>query len=41
MTKKYDPRKLHYGYNERDGEDIFFVPNPGLGLWAYRERFEG
>jgi nickel-dependent lactate racemase len=41
MSKKYDPRKLHYGYNDVDGEDIFFVPNPGLGLWAYRERFEG
>jgi Uncharacterized conserved protein len=41
MTKKYDPRKLQYGFNQGDGEDIFFVPNPGLGLWAYRERFEG
>jgi nickel-dependent lactate racemase len=40
MTKKYDPQKLHYGYNEVDGEEIFFVPNPGLGLWAYRKRFE-
>jgi nickel-dependent lactate racemase len=41
MAKKYDPQKLHYGYNRVDGEDIFFVPNPGLGLWAYRGRFEG
>ena len=40
MTRKYDPRKLQYGYNQVDGEDIFFVSNPGLGLWAYRERFE-
>jgi len=40
MAKKYDPQKLHYGYNQVDGEEIFFVPNPGLGLWAYRKRFE-
>ena len=39
MTKKYDPQKLNYGYNHVDGEEIFFVPNPGLGLWAYRGRF--
>jgi nickel-dependent lactate racemase len=38
--RKYDPQKLHYGYNRVDGEDIFFVANPGLGLWACRERFE-
>jgi hypothetical protein len=23
-----------------EGEEIFFVPNPGLGLWAYRGRFD-
>jgi hypothetical protein len=40
MAKKYDPQKLHYGYNQVDGEEIFFVPNPGLGLWAHRGRFE-
>jgi nickel-dependent lactate racemase len=39
MAKKYDPQKLHYGYNQVDGEEVFFVPNPGLGLWAYRGRF--
>jgi hypothetical protein len=39
MAKKYDSQKLHYGYNQVDGEEIFFVPNPGLGLWAYRGRF--
>jgi hypothetical protein len=39
MAKKYDPQKLHYGYNTVDGEEVFFVPNPGLGLWAYRGRF--
>jgi nickel-dependent lactate racemase len=39
MTKKYDPQRLKYGYNRVDGEEIFFVPNPGLGLWAYSGRF--
>ncbi len=34
MAKKYDPQKLNYGYNQVEGEEIFFVPNPGLGLWA-------
>jgi hypothetical protein len=38
MTSRYDPRKLQYGYNRVDGEDVFFIPNPGLGLWAYRGR---
>jgi len=40
MAKKYNPQKLKYGYNQVDGEEIFFVPNPGLGLWACRGRFE-
>lgn len=41
MIKKYDPDKLKYGYNEVDGEEIYFIPNPALGLWINRERFEG
>jgi nickel-dependent lactate racemase len=40
MTKKYDPEKLHHGWNQVNGEEIFFVANPGLGLWAVRSRFE-
>jgi nickel-dependent lactate racemase len=40
MTKKYNPQKLKYGYNQVEGEEVFFVPNPGLGLWAYRGRFD-
>jgi len=36
---KYSPAKLALGYNRIDGEDVFFVPNPGLGLWAHRDRF--
>jgi len=40
MTAKYDPKKLQHGYNKVGGEEIFFVANPGLGLWAHRSRFE-
>jgi hypothetical protein len=39
MTARYDPCKLVNGYNTVDGEEIFFVSNPGLGLWAHRGRF--
>ena len=40
MTKKYDPEKLRHGWNQVNGEEVFFVANPGLGLWACRSRFE-
>ena len=41
MTKKYDPGKLVQGWNTLpDGEEIYFISNPALGLWACRERFE-
>jgi hypothetical protein len=36
---KYDPETLQDGWNMVDGEEIFYVSNPGLGLWAYKERF--
>jgi hypothetical protein len=38
MLKRYDPAKLTHGYNRVDGEDIFFIANPGLGLWAHASR---
>ena len=38
MLKRYDPEKLKLGYNQVDGEEIFFISNPGLGLWAHRSR---
>ena len=32
---KYDPRKLKTGYNKpADGEEVYFIENPALGLWA-------
>ncbi|MGA2807859.1 MAG: lactate racemase domain-containing protein [Terracidiphilus sp.] len=39
MLGRYDPRKLNRGYNRVDGEEIFFIDNPGLGLWAHRSKF--
>lgn len=38
MLARYDPHKLSNGYNEVDGEKIFFIANPALGLWAHRSR---
>ena len=41
MTQRYDPAKLKDGWNSLpDGEKIFYISNPALGLWAYRGRFE-
>lgn len=38
MLKKYDPGKLKNGINHfPDGEEIFYISNPGLGLWAVRD----
>jgi nickel-dependent lactate racemase len=40
MLARYNPEKLTDGFNTMaDGENIFFISNPGLGLWANRERF--
>jgi len=39
MLKKYNPEKLKDGVNVLDGEDIFYISNPALGLWAYKDRF--
>lgn len=40
MAERYDPKKLHNGWNTVDGEEIYYIPNPALGLWIDRERFE-
>lgn len=37
--KKYDPSKLKEGYNIVDGEEIYYISNPALGLWADRSKF--
>ncbi len=41
MAARYDPATLREGWNRVDGEDVFFISNPGLGLWAHRARFGG
>jgi nickel-dependent lactate racemase len=40
MTRLYDPHKLRQGWNDIAGEQVFFIENPGLGLWASQDRFE-
>jgi nickel-dependent lactate racemase len=41
VTAKYNPAKLKDGFNTMpDGEEIFYISNPAIGLWAYRDRFE-
>jgi len=40
MKKKYDPEKLKEGFNTLgDGEEIYFISNPAIGLWSFEERF--
>ncbi|TAK52854.1 MAG: DUF2088 domain-containing protein [Bacteroidetes bacterium] len=40
MMQKYNPPRLKEGRNTLpDGEEIFFISNPGLGLWSTRSRF--
>jgi nickel-dependent lactate racemase len=39
MMEKYDFANLKDGFNEVNGEKIFYISNPALGLWAYRKLF--
>ena len=42
MMTKYMPSKLSEGKNIMpDGEEIFYISNPALGLWAFRDKFKG
>lgn len=37
MLQKYSPQALHDGLNTLpNGEHIFYISNPALGLWAYK-----
>jgi nickel-dependent lactate racemase len=39
MMQVYDPTMLNEGYNTlRNGEEIFYISNPALGLWAHKDR---
>lgn len=40
MLKKYNPEKLRDGLNTlSNGEEIYYISNPALGLWAHKDRF--
>lgn len=39
-AKRYDPAKLKDGFNTLDdGEEIFYISNPALGLWADKSKY--
>jgi len=41
VLKRYNPEHLKDGVNILpDGEEIYYISNPAIGLWAVRERFE-
>ncbi|PCJ62597.1 MAG: D-mannonate epimerase [Planctomycetota bacterium] len=37
--KKYNPKELKDGFNIVEDEEIFYISNPALGLWALKEKF--
>lgn len=40
MSARYNPHGLKEGYNTMsDGEEIYFISNPALGLWSWKEKF--
>ncbi len=41
MLLRYPPDKLRDGCNTLpDGEEVFFISNPAIGLWAHGDRFK-
>ncbi len=41
MLGRYNPSELKDGWNTLpDGEEIFYISNPALGLWAYEGRYK-
>ena len=41
MLRRYDPGTLHDGLQMLPGgEEIFYISNPALGLWAHRDRMQ-
>jgi nickel-dependent lactate racemase len=36
---QYNPAEMHDGCNIVDGEEVFFISHPALGLWAVRNNF--
>lgn len=40
-AQRYAPDKLQLGWNVMpDGEEIFFIPNPALGLWISKDKLQ-
>jgi len=40
--RKYNPRKLNDGFNTMpNGEEIFYISAPAMGLWIYKSKLEG
>jgi nickel-dependent lactate racemase len=39
MLRKYNPEKIKDGFNTIEGEEIYYISNPGLGLWSSKDRF--
>lgn len=41
MMARYNPEKLVDGFNTLpDGEEIYYISNPAMGLWAHPDRFK-
>ena len=40
-VRRYPPDRLKPGFNEVDGEQVYFIPTPSIGLWATREKLHG
>ncbi len=40
IVKRYNPGKMSLGFNIMpDGEEVFYISNPAVGLWANKNRF--
>ena len=40
MLRRYPVKELKDGMNSINGEEVFYISNPALGLWALREKFQ-
>ena len=39
MKEIYNPKILKDGFNKVDGEEIYYISNPAIGLWSHKNRF--
>jgi nickel-dependent lactate racemase len=40
LMSRYDPLRLRHGWNRlADGEEVYFISNPAVGLWGTADRF--